>query len=147
MLFAVSGLEGCPVRASDGDVGVVKDFLFDDATWKIRWVAVGAGHWLPGRQLFIHPSAIAPLELPPKPRLPMMSQGETLELAVNLTRDADRGRSALGRRRAGDQGHGGAPLRVLRLGSLLGRDAFRRRRVAERGAANRRRRGAAQRRG
>jgi hypothetical protein len=87
MLFAVSGLEGCPVRAIDGEVGAVKDFLFDDATWKIRWVTVGAGHWLPGRQLFIHPSAIAPLELPPKPRLPMMSQGETLELTVNLMRE------------------------------------------------------------
>jgi hypothetical protein len=87
MLFAVSGLEGCPVRASDGDVGIVKDFLFDDANWKIRWVAVGAGDWLPGRQLFIHPSAIAPLTLPPKPRLPMMSQGEELELTVNLTRE------------------------------------------------------------
>jgi hypothetical protein len=87
MLFAVSGLEGCPVRASDGDVGAVKDFLFDDETWKIRWMAVDTGHWLPGRRVFIHPSAIAPLELPPKPRLPMMSQGETLELTANLTRE------------------------------------------------------------
>jgi hypothetical protein len=86
MLFAVSGLEGCQVRASDGDVGAVKDFLFDDETWTIRWMAVDTGHWLPGRQVFIHPSAIAPLELPPKPRLPMMSPGETLELTVNLTK-------------------------------------------------------------
>jgi hypothetical protein len=87
MLFAVSGLEGCPVRASDGDVGAVKDFLFDDENWKIRWMVVGAGHRLPGRQVLIHPSAIAPLTLPPKPRLPMMSPGDTLELTVNLTRE------------------------------------------------------------
>jgi hypothetical protein len=86
MLFAVSGLEGCRVKASDGDVGAVKDFLFDDETWTIRWMAIDTGHWLPGRQVFIHPSAIAPLTLPPKPRLPMMSPGETLELTVNLTR-------------------------------------------------------------
>jgi hypothetical protein len=86
MLFAVSGLMGCPVRASDGDVGAVKDFLFDDETWKIRWMAVDAGHWLPSRRVFIHPSAIAPLVLPPKPQLPMMSSGETLALTVNLTR-------------------------------------------------------------
>ena len=34
----------------------------------------------------VHPPvSIAPLELPPKPRLPMMSPGETLELTVNLT--------------------------------------------------------------
>ncbi len=86
MLFAVSGLMGCPVRGSDGDVGAVKDFLFDDQTWKIRWMAVATGHWLPGRQVMIHPSAIAPLEVPPKPRLPMMSMSETLDLTVNLTR-------------------------------------------------------------
>ena len=43
MLFAVSGLIGCPVEASDGEVGAVKDFLFDDQTWKIRWMAVEAG--------------------------------------------------------------------------------------------------------
>jgi hypothetical protein len=86
MLFAVSGLEGCPVEASDGEVGAVRDFLFDDRTWTIRWMAVSAGPWLPGRQVFIHPSAIAPLTLPEKPRLPMMSPGERLELTVNLTR-------------------------------------------------------------
>ncbi len=87
MLFAVSGLEGAQVQATDGEVGAVKDFLFDDKTWKIRWMAVEAGDWLPGRRrVFIHPSAIAPLTLPPKPALPMMSQGETLALTVNLTR-------------------------------------------------------------
>ena len=86
MLFAVSGLMGCAVQASDGEVGAVKDFLFDDETWKIRWMVVDAGHWLPGRRVFIHPSAIAPLTLPPKPTLPMMSMGETLTLTVNLTR-------------------------------------------------------------
>jgi hypothetical protein len=37
--------------------------------------------------VFIHPSAIAPLVLPPKPQLPMMSPGETLALTVNLTKE------------------------------------------------------------
>ena len=87
MLFAVSGLMDCPVEASDGEVGSVKDFLFDDQTWKIRWMAVEAGPWLAGRRrVFIHPSAIAPLELPPRPTLPMMSSPSTLQLSVNLTR-------------------------------------------------------------
>jgi hypothetical protein len=86
MLFAVSGLQGCPIRASDGDVGVAKDFLFDDRSWKIRWMEVETGDWLPGRRVLVHSSAIAPLKLPPKPTLPMMSPGQTLELGVNLTR-------------------------------------------------------------
>ena len=77
MLFALNGLIGCPVAAADGDVGSVKDFLFDDQNWKVRWMVVDTGHWLPGRKVLIHPSAIAPLEVPPKPALPMMSAGRT----------------------------------------------------------------------
>jgi hypothetical protein len=87
MLFAVSGLVGCLVQASDGEVGAVKDFLFDDQTWKLRWMTVEAGDWLPGRRrVFIHPSAIAPLHISPKPTLPMMSSATPLQLTVNLAR-------------------------------------------------------------
>ena len=64
----------------------VKDFLFDDQSWKIRWMVVDTGDWLPGRKVLIHPSAIGPLQIPRKPRLPMMSPGDSLEVAVNLTR-------------------------------------------------------------
>lgn len=86
MLFAVSGLMGCPIAATDGRIGAVKDFLFDDRNWKIRWMVVDTGDWLPGRKVLIQPSAIAPLEVPPKPRLPMMSPGDSLEVSVNLTK-------------------------------------------------------------
>ncbi len=43
MLFAVSGLIGCEVQASDGAVGAVKDLLFDDQTWKLRWLRSRGG--------------------------------------------------------------------------------------------------------
>lgn len=88
MLFAVTGLHGCPVEAGDGHVGSVKDFLFDDRSWKVRWMVVDTGNWLPGRQVLIHPSAIAPLDLglPVKRVLPMMSMGDALVVSVRLTR-------------------------------------------------------------
>ena len=63
-----------------------QEFLFDDQSWKIRWMVVDTGDWLPGRKVLVHPSAIAPLAVPTKPRLPMLSAGETLEVSVNLTR-------------------------------------------------------------
>lgn len=86
MLFAANGLIGCPVKASDGDAGTVKDFLFDDRKWLIRWMVIDTGHWLAGRKILIHPSAIAPLVVPAKPALPMMTPGETLTVTVNVTR-------------------------------------------------------------
>ncbi|HZZ63541.1 MAG TPA: PRC-barrel domain-containing protein [Roseiarcus sp.] len=86
MLFAAGGLIGCTVAATDGRLGAVKDFLFDDRSWKVRWMVVDTGHWLPGRKVLIQPSAIEPLQLPPKPAIPMLSfGGETLAVTVNLT--------------------------------------------------------------
>jgi len=87
MLFAVSGLKGVQVDASDGSAGTVKDFLFDDETWRIRWVVVDTGTWLPGRKVLIHPSAFAPLDVAPPSGsgLPMMST-RRFELSVRLTK-------------------------------------------------------------
>ena len=88
MLFAVSGLLGCSVKAGDGPVGSVKDFLFDDQSWKVRWMVVDTGNWLPGRQILIHSSAIAPLDLalPVKRVLPMMSSGDAPVVSIRLTK-------------------------------------------------------------
>ncbi len=85
MLFAASGLIGRAVAASDGRIGAVKDFLFDDRSWRIRWMVVDTGHWLRGRKVLIHPSAIAPIALPPRPALPMLTFGDQMAVSVNLT--------------------------------------------------------------
>ncbi|MEJ0092652.1 MAG: PRC-barrel domain-containing protein [Methylocella sp.] len=58
MLFVVSVLKGFAVAAKDGKIGTVKDFLFDDESWKIRWLVVDTGTWLPGRKVLVHASAI-----------------------------------------------------------------------------------------
>lgn len=58
MLRVVSGLKGYGIEASDGSLGTVADFLFDDRTWRIRWLVVDTGTWLSGRKVLVHPSAI-----------------------------------------------------------------------------------------
>ena len=58
MLIVGSVLKGYAIEASDGRIGTVETFLFDDRTWKIRWLVIDTGRWLPGRQVLIHPSAI-----------------------------------------------------------------------------------------
>jgi sporulation protein YlmC with PRC-barrel domain len=74
MLFVVSTLKGYAIAASDGSIGTVNDFLFDDDSWKIRWLVVDTGGWLTGRKILIHASAIG--EPDPAQR----------ELAVKLTK-------------------------------------------------------------
>ncbi len=58
MLRVGAALEGYAIKAEDGEIGTVSDFLFDDRTWKVRWMVVDTGHWLTGRKVLVHPSAI-----------------------------------------------------------------------------------------
>ena len=50
--------KGYAIEASDGKIGVVSDFLFDETTWKMRWLVVDTGNWLTDRKLLLHPSVI-----------------------------------------------------------------------------------------
>jgi uncharacterized protein YrrD len=58
MLQVLSALKGYGVEASDGGVGTINDFLFDDRGWKVRWLVVDTGTWLTGRKVLVHPQAI-----------------------------------------------------------------------------------------
>jgi len=58
MLRTISTINGYQVTASDGKIGTVSDFLFDDITWKIRWLVVDMGDWLTNRQVLLPPSAL-----------------------------------------------------------------------------------------
>lgn len=62
MLIAGTAFKGYAIAASDGTIGTAKTFLFDDSTWKIRWLVVDTGHWLSGRKVLIHPSAIGAVD-------------------------------------------------------------------------------------
>jgi hypothetical protein len=57
MLLIASGLTGYDIEATDGVIGTVSDFLFDDTSWTLRWLVV-ASTWLRDRKLLLHPSAI-----------------------------------------------------------------------------------------
>jgi hypothetical protein len=60
MLQVISPLKGFAIEANDGRIGtVVVDYLFDDASWKVRWLVIDCGTWLTGRKVLIHPSAIS----------------------------------------------------------------------------------------
>jgi sporulation protein YlmC with PRC-barrel domain len=58
MLRNVKDLRGYGIRASDGVIGKVDDFYFDDETWAIRYLVVDTGTWLSGRKVLISPIAL-----------------------------------------------------------------------------------------
>jgi sporulation protein YlmC with PRC-barrel domain len=75
MVQSIKQLYGNKLGASDGDIGHVKDFYFDDLSWAVRYLVVDTGNWLPRRQVLLAPHSLNGLEQAAK------------VLRVNLTRE------------------------------------------------------------
>jgi PRC-barrel domain len=58
MLRSMKDLEDYAIGATDGTIGHVKDFYFDDEAWVIRYLVVDTGTWLSSRRVLISPIAI-----------------------------------------------------------------------------------------
>jgi hypothetical protein len=58
MLWNASVIDGYTIQASDGDLGTVGDFLFEDDSWTVRWLVVETGTWLSGRRVLLPLSAL-----------------------------------------------------------------------------------------
>lgn len=58
MLRSMNDLEDYAISATDGTIGCVKDFYFDDETWVIRYLVVETGNWVLSRKVLISPIAI-----------------------------------------------------------------------------------------
>jgi sporulation protein YlmC with PRC-barrel domain len=57
MLQNLKELYGNKLAASDGEIGQVEDFYFDDKTWAVRYLVANTGTWLSGRQVLLSPHA------------------------------------------------------------------------------------------
>lgn len=75
MLRSVDELKGYAVEATDGEVGSVVEFYFDDESWTIRYLVADTGTWLTGRKVLISPSALGDVDW------------SSRKLRVNVTRE------------------------------------------------------------
>ena len=58
MIRSVKHLKRFDIVATDGSIGAVDDFYFDDERWAIRYIVVDTGKWLPGRRVLISPYSV-----------------------------------------------------------------------------------------
>jgi hypothetical protein len=58
MLRSMKDLENYAISATDGLVGHLKDFYFDDDAWVVRYFVVNAGTWLSSRMVLVSPIAV-----------------------------------------------------------------------------------------
>lgn len=57
MLTKLMNVIGFRIEATDGAIGEVHDFYFDEETWTIRYLVADTGRWLPGKRVLIAPDA------------------------------------------------------------------------------------------
>jgi hypothetical protein len=58
MLRSMKDLENYAISATDGPIGQVKDFYFDDDAWAVRYFVVNAGTWLSSRLVLVSPISV-----------------------------------------------------------------------------------------
>ena len=54
-LRSTHDVSGHIVRATDGEIGHVADFLIDDDTWAIRYLVIDTRNWWPGKKVLVAP--------------------------------------------------------------------------------------------
>lgn len=74
MIRHVEQMLGRRLHATDGAIGHIKDFYFDDALWVVRYLVADTGTWITGRMVLISPLALGKFN----------DEDKTLD--VNLTR-------------------------------------------------------------
>jgi hypothetical protein len=77
-----SEVVGYRIRAADGEIGHVEDFIVDDVDWAITGMVVDTRNWLPGKKVVLPPSAIEQIDW------------ESGTVSVTLSRDELRGSPA-----------------------------------------------------
>lgn len=74
MLHSIKQFDGYDLCARDGDIGHVREVLFDDERWGVRHVVAHTGGWLFGRKVLISPHSVLRVD------------GDKRRLEVALTR-------------------------------------------------------------
>jgi len=55
MLRNLTSLLGTSILAKDGNIGHLRDILFDDQSWVVRYFVVETGSWFSGRRVLLSP--------------------------------------------------------------------------------------------
>ncbi len=75
MLWRTSALGDFRLEATDGAIGAIRDSLFDDRDWILRWFVVDTGTWLSGRKVLLAPGQVE------------LTDSDPRTLALGITRE------------------------------------------------------------
>lgn len=83
MLRSTKEMTNYVIGATDGEIGHVTDFFFDDQSWVIRYLVVETGSWLMSRKVLISPFALQEADWMHK-RLPVQITREQVKNSPDI---------------------------------------------------------------
>jgi len=99
MLWDASTIIGCTLLGRDGESGTVSDLLFDDASWRLRWIVMDKPCWY-RREVLLPVTAIRQADVVGRPIVVDLAQAEisssvAAELRPPVSQSRGRGRRDL----------------------------------------------------
>lgn len=61
-LRSTDAVTGYNIKAANGEIGDVEDFVINDQTWSIEFMEVDTGNWFPGKKVLISPTWIKKID-------------------------------------------------------------------------------------
>lgn len=58
MLHLAQKVAGVTVSGTDGEIGRLEDFYFEESGWNVRYLLVDTGSWFDGKRVLVPPSAV-----------------------------------------------------------------------------------------
>lgn len=83
MAVSVGTLLGYTVEATDGELGTLFDVFTDEDEWKVRYLVVDTGKWLPGRKVMLMPASVSEVDVP-RERILIEHSREEIEKSPNI---------------------------------------------------------------
>ena len=62
MVHRLNLVQGFHVHATDGHIGHVDDFLFDESAWQLRYIVVDTSNWLGGKWVAVAPASVTRID-------------------------------------------------------------------------------------
>jgi sporulation protein YlmC with PRC-barrel domain len=91
MLYRVSDLQGYTIHATDGDIGTLHTFYFDEKEWGVAYFVIDTGTWITGKHVLVSPDVLGQPDANSK-RLPVsLTRGEIQDCPEINTHEAASG--------------------------------------------------------
>lgn len=90
-LRSTTEISGYHLRATDGEIGKVSDFLIDDESWMIRYLIIDIDNWIKGRKILLSPAWLGEVDWAPG-RITVHMTKDQLEKSPEYNAEAPIGR-------------------------------------------------------